>query len=559
MSSEARVKHKAIAGDGGEISASGEGLRPSYLSFLLAASALIGLYVTSLYDYILFHSLVELFSIAVAWGIFMIAWNSRTMLDNDFLLFLGISFLFVGGLDLLHTLSYKGMGVFPNFNADPPTQLWIAARYMQSISVIVAAGYISRSLKPGVVVSGFITVTALLLLSIFLWKIFPICYVEGVGLTPFKKLSEYVIALILAFSLPLLYRKKDVFDPVVFWLVFFSVLLTIISELMFTTYISVYGLSNLIGHFFKVASFYVIYAAIIKTGLVKPYNVIFRKLKQSEKELEQKVRERTAELRQVNEELELEIVERKKAEEEIRLLNLDLEQRVQERTIALESANRELEAFSYSASHDLKAPLRSLDGFSTALIEDYSDVVDERGKDYLERLRSASRRMSELIDGLLCLSSVSRSKLRKEVVDLSAMAQTVKDELSKEDPGRRVDFIIAPGLRANGDPSLLRTVLQNLLGNAWKFTAREPEPRVEFGVTEDSAEQVFFVSDNGAGFNMLYAGRLFAPFQRMHSQTDFPGSGIGLSTVQRIVTRHGGRIWAESEPGKGAVFYFTIP
>ena len=222
----------------------------------------------------------------------------------------------------------------------------------------------------------------------------------------------------------------------------------------------------------------------------------------------------------------------------------------------LEGANRELEAFSYSVSHDLRAPLRSIEGFSQILLEDHATQLDDEARGYLGRVRAASRRMALLIDDLLDLSRVSRGPLRREVIDLSAMAREVAAELEKSRPGREVRFVIADGLTANGDPRLLRIALENLLGNAFKFTEKQPHATVEFAAAGDRS--AYYVRDNGVGFDMAYATKLFGAFQRLHGTEDFEGTGIGLATVQRIVQRHGGRVWAEGEVGKGATFFFTL-
>ncbi|ODS30719.1 MAG: two-component sensor kinase [Candidatus Scalindua rubra] len=224
----------------------------------------------------------------------------------------------------------------------------------------------------------------------------------------------------------------------------------------------------------------------------------------------------------------------------------------------LSMVNKELEAFCYSVSHDLRAPLLNIDGFSKALVEKFADRLDSQGKDYLKRIGAASRRMSRLIDDLRNLSRITHSAMHGETVNMSAMVQRIAAELHEGQPERQVEFVIAEGITANGDASLLSVVLENLLGNAWKFTRRHPRARIEFGVAKDEGSRVYFVSDNGIGFDMAYAGKLFKAFQRLHDKTEFNGTGIGLATVQRIIHRHGGRIWAEGALEHGATFYFTL-
>ncbi len=245
--------------------------------------------------------------------------------------------------------------------------------------------------------------------------------------------------------------------------------------------------------------------------------------------------------------------------EEIRTLATDLEKRVRERTHALETSNHELEAFSYSVSHDLRAPLRTIDGFSLALYEDYGDKLDDQGRDYIHRVRSGVQRMGQLIDALLQLSRVTRTDLIRETTDLAELARSVAADLKASDPERNVRFEI-PGtpVLAQADPRLLRIALENLLGNAFKFTAKIPNAVIRFGSYPGDGSNVYFVRDNGAGFDMRYVDRLFTAFQRLHGDRDFKGSGIGLATTLRIVRRHQGRIWAEGKEDQGATFYFTL-
>jgi len=255
------------------------------------------------------------------------------------------------------------------------------------------------------------------------------------------------------------------------------------------------------------------------------------------------------------------ITERKAAETQIVDLNRDLAQRNRALETAnqeLETANKELESFSYSVSHDLRSPLVGIDGFSQLLLRDYADKLDEKGKGYLERVRGACLKMSNLIDSILQLSRISRAELNLETVNLSALAEAVAEDLKSKDPARQVEWVIAPDLKAEGDKQLLERVLTNLLSNAWKFTSQHPQARIEFGSTVIEGRTVYFVKDDGSGFDMAYKDQLFMPFRRLHSAREFPGTGVGLSIIQRVMNRHGGRVWAEAEVEKGATFYLEF-
>ena len=270
------------------------------------------------------------------------------------------------------------------------------------------------------------------------------------------------------------------------------------------------------------------------------------------------IERRTGALEVSNVELGREVAERSRAEQEILRLNTELEGRVRERTAQLEAANHELEAFCFSVSHDLRAPLRAIDGFSQALLEDFPTDVPEEAQRYLSRIRASTQRMGQLIEDLLNLSRVSRGTLERSEVDVSELARQIVAVHRQHEPGRSVDISVWDGMNAQADHRLLRAALENLIGNAWKFSAKAEHPRIEIGVLRDGRHQVFFVRDNGAGFNMAYVDKLFSPFQRLHSASEFAGTGIGLATVQRIVFRHGGRIWADGKVGLGAAFYFTL-
>ena len=291
-------------------------------------------------------------------------------------------------------------------------------------------------------------------------------------------------------------------------------------------------------------------------------------LKEYSEILVRKLESKAVQLEQANRQLHAEIIERRRAEEAIRQINEQLDQRVRDRTAELEAANQELTSFSYSVSHDLRAPLRSIDGFSKLIEDQCGAQLDETCRGHFARVRAAARSMGGLIDDLLKLAKITRIEMQRVPVDMSALARKIADDLQRLDPARQARWEIADGLGTDGDPQLIRVALENLLGNAWKFTGKRPDARIEFGKMSgepslvspaiDSGAPVYFVSDNGAGFDMAYAKKLFVAFQRLHGEAEFEGTGIGLATVQRILHRHGGRIWAEAEVEKGATFYFTV-
>lgn len=494
-----------------------------FAGFLIIA----GLYASSLYSYLLFHTLIELFSIVVSLVIFVLAWNTRQVQENHYLLFLGIALLFTGALELLHALAYKGFGVFPKHDANLPTQLWIAFRYLTAFTFLAAPLFITRKLDISKMLAVYALVTSLLIGAIFL-ELFPECFIEGRGLTRFKIYSEYVIIFMFLAGLSLLIRNRESFDRTVLRLMGGAIVASVLSELSFTQYVSVFGPANMIGHFFLLASVACIYKAIVVTGMVEPTRLLFRNLKLSE--------------------------------EKISRLNEELGESV----VKLEAANMELEAFSYSVSHDLRAPLRHISGFAGSLVEDYAASLDGQGRDYLVRIQRGAEKMNRLIDDLLRLSQISRQEMKRGDVNLSKMAYSIVSDLREADPGRKVDINVMEGIETNADLRLIEIVLSNLLGNAWKFTSKTENARIEFGAIKNTPLQpsgegtVYYVRDNGSGFSPEFSEKMFLPFHRLYPAKEFEGTGIGLAIVERIIRRHGGRVWAEGEVGKGATFYFTL-
>jgi signal transduction histidine kinase len=505
--------------------------------------ALPVLYALSRYNYNLFHSLADGASIVIAASAFTIVWTSRRRTDNDYFLYAGIAFLFFAFLDLIHMLGNKGMGVFPGYGNLGPT-FYIASRYVLSLSLLIAPFFIHRRLNTTLMFAAYSAVTLLILLSVFRWDIFPACIVEGVGLTPFKVISDYFICLILLASIGVLLRHRRSFDARVLRLIVASLILSIATGLTFTLYTDPFGITNTVGHFFQIASFYLVYLAFIETSLTKPQEILFRKLKQNEESLTQSVQQLDA----ANVELKQEIAERKQAEAELQKL-----------TQELGKANRDLESFSYSVSHDLRAPLRAIDGYARMIGKKQADQFDAETRRQFSLIRDSVRGMGKLIEDLLAFSRLGRQEITRAPIDMASLFGEVGEEVRKANPARRIDVKLDGFPPALGDRALIRQVLKNIFENAVKFTAARETARIEAGARGEGNETVYYVKDNGVGFDMSYHDKLFDVFQRLHSPGKYEGSGIGLSIVQRIIQRHGGRIWAEGEVDKGATFYFTLP
>jgi signal transduction histidine kinase len=478
---------------------------------------LLLLYLTSLYSYLLFHSLVEFFSIIVACGIFMLAWNSRRFLDNNYLLLIGIAYLFVALLDLLHTLAYKGMGVFPN-DANLATQLWIAARYLQSISLLIAPLFLNRTLRPRYVFFGYSMVIILLLLSIFYWPVFPNSYIEGVGLTPFKRVSEYVISLILGGAIVLLFRYRDEFDGEVLRLLIGAIVLTIGAELAFTVYVGVYDLPNLIGHIFKLISFYLIYKAIIETGLVKPYSLLFRRLKQSEETLRQY-------------------------------------------TIELQTRNEDLDAFAHTVAHDLKTPISNIVICCSLFEEHDTDCLDEEQQELITTVQDTAYKMSSIINELLLLAEVRKGDVHVEPLNMARIVAEVRQRLSPLIEEYEAQILLPHNWPiAVGYGPWIEAVWTNYITNALKYGGRPPKIELGADIQPDNQYR-FWVRDNGRGLALDQQTQLFASFTQLKQIRIKSGHGLGLSIVKRIVDKLNGQVGVESEniPGRGSTFYFTLP
>jgi signal transduction histidine kinase len=479
------------------------------------AGLFLGLFAISRTSYLLMHTLVEMFSVVVACSIFMIAWNARRFVTNGFFLFLGIALLFVGILDLVHALAYKGMNVFAGYDANLPTQLWIASRYLISLSLLAALLIGRRRLNAYVVLAGYAVVTAVLLLSIFL-RVFPDCYVEGSGLTGFKIASEYVISLLFAGTLVLFYRLRREFEPSILGLLAGAVVCSIISELVFTLYIGVYDLFNLLGHFSKVLAFYLIYKALIETSLVRPYALFFRQLSDKTRELER--------------------------------------------------SNEELEQFADLVSHDLRAPLNTIGACAQLIRDKYAGRLDERGRMHADHIVQGTQRMARLIRSILDYARISRQTKAFVKVPLDTALAAALQNLGTRLDAAGAEVESAPLPEVQGDEVQLVQLFQNLVENAVKYRGTDaPRVRISaertngFGAAGASPGWRITVEDNGMGIDPKLHDRIFQIFERGAQTEGSDGSGIGLAVCKKIVERHGGRIGIASEPGRGSAFSFTLP
>jgi PAS domain S-box-containing protein len=598
----------------------------SYITVLAVTAAMVGLYFSSLYNYLLFHSLAELFSILVAFGIFVIAWNSRQFLDNNYFIFIGVAYLFVGATDLIHTLAYQGMGIFTGYGTNLATQLWLSARYMESITLLIAPFFIGRRIKFSYLMPIYGLITALLLMSIFYWDIFPVSYIEGSGLTAFKRISEYVIAAILVGAIITLSARRRDFDSGVLRLLYLSIIVTIGSELAFTLYESPYGVPNLIGHLLKIISFYCIYKAIIETGLVQPYRLLFRNLKQSEEAYRSLYEEAPNAYISVGTNGRIERANRSAGElfgysrdellgqsavglfadttqgrvkseeifrrfltgEEIRDEEVEMRRAdgtsvwgslsmrpitdgrgklIARRLAVVDITERKKldqlkDDFISLVSHELRSPMTVITGaINTALTEEERLTPEER-RQLLKDASVEADTLSNILVNLLELSRIqaNRLALNSEPINAKKVIRTAIEEIKRQGSGHQFVSKLPRDLPAvDADELRLERILHNLLENAVKYSP--PESTIRVAAQPQDKYLVISVSDEGPGITPADQTRLFAPFQRLEKGRPggARGVGLGLLVCRRLVEAHGGQIWVDSTPGKGATFSFTIP
>jgi signal transduction histidine kinase len=508
-----------------------------------AALVLGALYLASTYSYLLFHSIVELFSIVIAAGIFMLAWNSRRFQTADYLLLLGIAYLYVGGVDLLHTLAYEGMGIFVGYGSNLATQLWVLARFTEAVALLAAPLFLRRKVDARWTLAGGAAVTGVALLTIFRgW--FPACYVAGVGLTLFKRVSEYAIALVLMGALWLLHRYRDRLDRHVYSLLGLSIVLTIGAEISFTLYLSVYGLANLVGHLLKLASFYLIYKAIIRTGLVEPYNVLFRDLKEKEEvlqhahsQLEQRVEERTAELTAANVQLSREVRERQRAEASLRESEARLRVLAQRLVTTQEEERRRLSRELHDeAGQALTALKINLDLAAEQAATETADVRD--------RILDASRLTDRTMERLRLLAH----DLRPPALDAVGLNDTL-EQLCREFSERTGSSVAYRGTEEIALSDEATISLYRFLQEALTNVAKHAEATtVDVSLHSGEEEVTLVVRDDGTGFDV-----------RSASLARTGRGGQGLVGLKERIELLGGRFDIQSHIGGGTRIEARVP
>ena len=518
----------------------------------VAAAVTLGLYASSLYSYILFHSLIEIVTIAVAFTVFILSWHTRRYFENDYLRLLGIGYGFIALIDLLHTLAYKGMGVFPGYDANLPTQLWIAARYLQAVTLFAAPYFVERGVSDRAIFGGYAAATAVLVVTVYTGS-FPDCYIEGAGLTLFKVSSEYVISAVLLVSLYLFYRKRKYFNGRIFFLIAASIFCTVISEMAFTAYLSVYGFANLAGHFAKLAAFYLIYRAILVTGLQEPFDLIFRDLKQAEEALqksldatEEEVRTRTAELRQLNQELEARI-----AAEVAR-------SREKDHILIQQSRLAAMGEMVHNIAHQWRQPLNALAIVIGNIHADFRDGVVTN--ETLDKAVATARR---LIDGMTTTIDEFRDFFRPDSEEVHfEVAGAVRDAISLVDAAMKhnrigLEYDLEEGLLVSGHPNQYAQAVLNVLVNAKEaMVGRQVQDgRIRLKLTSTGGDAELTIDDEGGGIPEDILPKIFDPYFTTKEQ----GSGIGLYMAKMIIEKAMGGHVETMNAGNGARLIFRIP
>jgi signal transduction histidine kinase len=475
--------------------------------------ALIFLYILSFGNYLLFHSYAEIFSIIIAAILFIIAWNSRDIIDNKYILFIGISYLFIANLDFLHLLGYKGMNIFTDYDYYA-NQIWIATRALEALSLAIGFVFISQNinLNPRFVLIVYVIIFILIAISIFQLKIFPECFIDGKGQTDFKIFSEYVISFTLLIALLLLIKFKNEFNNKVYRYLFWSIIFTIIAEISFTFYVSNYGISNMIGHYMKIISFYLIYLSVVDTAIRDPYNIIFKKLN--------------------------------------------------DRRIKLDIANKTKDKFFSIISHDLRSPFNSLLGFSKLLINNYDNFDEGEKKEMIQLMHHTSKNTLNLLENLLEWARIQTNRIEYSPVTFNISNTTIEiiNLLNAYAKKKEIDISIKVqnDIIVFADEKMLSSVIRNLISNAIKYTYKNGKIIISL---EKSGELIkLSIEDNGIGMDKKTLDSLFLidKTNSVPGTDDEQGTGLGLILVKDFIEKNNGKIKVESKPGKGSKFIISL-
>lgn len=493
--------------------------------------------------YAAIHNIAELFSIMVSLSIFGFGWFTFEQTRDRYALFMSAAFLAIGVLDTMHMLSNAAMPDFFSANSsNKASQFWIVARFVTAgsflISAFIFAGAMHRWINKQSLAAGVFGIIALTFTTITYFPDYvPATFVVGSGVTLFKKVAEYIIIVLFILSFAAYGWRLNVTGErrLIFYMAAF--IFSIFSEMVLALYTRPFDTYNIIGHIYKTAAFCLIYAGVFTESIKKPYiRLVAAKAT-----------------------LQEELIERRLMEEEIRMHRDHLGELVELRTEQLHRTNEELESFSYSVSHDLRAPLRAIDGFARMLMIRMRDKLNDEEAKSFDVIRSSAKKMEQLIDDLLSFSRCGRQEMAKSEIKMEEIIRDVWNELLAITPDRNLSLVVQPMAGIQGDPSLMRHVLSNLLSNAVKFTQVMDPAVIEVGCIHNDGHMTYYVKDNGIGFDMKFHDKIFGVFQRLHGTDSYEGTGIGLALVRRIIQRHGGRVWAQSEVDKGATFYFSIP
>ncbi|MCL5408708.1 MAG: ATP-binding protein [Candidatus Omnitrophica bacterium] len=481
------------------------------------------LYLVNQYNVILFQTISEIFLVVICIGIFFVTWNSKIFIKNNFFLFLGISLFFVGVIHITHIILYSSISA-PLLLKNPNVheQVRLVSWYFLGASFLSSFYFINKKIETYVIIPILGGITFIVLFLIYN-GIFPVCYTSKHTLTSFDETSNYIISAIFLISILLLYRKKRFFDTAIFKFLLISIILFMITVPIFSFQKDIPEIFIFLAFSITILAFYILYKGMIETTLTNPYSMLFKEIKESHDDIEN--------------------------------LNKQLQQNIRD----LEIINQDLESFNWTISHDLKTPFNIISAFASNIIKNCEGIIPEKTIKHIGIIRDESEKGRNLIENLLHFFTSSLKKLEIQNISIEKIVRDVFEQLKISNPDRNIILNIKPAPDAKGDNSTIKEVIYNLILNAIKFTKKREIAIIEFGGYKKDNDNCFYVKDNGIGFNMEYATKIFNVLEKVHDKKEYDGSGIGLAIVNKIIKKHGGTVWAESKENEGSTFYFTLP